>query len=87
MSRRAWDELSPEERAIFRTAARDSSRFMREQWQSWEQQSRQRAMNVGVTVIDAVDRKAFEAATAPLREEMRRDSRFGPLIKRIETLQ
>jgi tripartite ATP-independent transporter DctP family solute receptor len=82
MSRRAWDE-----RAIFRAAARESTRFMREQWLSCEQQSRQRAMNMGVTVIDAIDRKPFEAATAPLRDEMRRDQRFGPLIKRIESLQ
>ena len=87
MSRRAWDELAPDERAIFRDAARESTRYMREQWLSWEQQSRQRALNMGVTVIDKVDRKAGEAATAPLRNEMRMDSRFGPLIKRIESLQ
>ena len=87
MSRRAWEELAPDERTIFRGAARESSRYMREQWLSWEQQSRQRALNMGVTVIDKIDRKAFEAATAPLRNEMRMDLRFGPLIKRIESLQ
>jgi len=76
-----------EERAVFRGAARESTRYMREQWLNWEQQSRQRALNMGVTVIDAIDRKAFETATAPLRDEMRKDSRFGPLIKRIESLQ
>ena len=57
---------------------------MREQWLNWEQQSRKQALNAGVTVIDTIDRKAFEAATAPLRDDMRKDSRFGPLIKRIE---
>ena len=87
MSRRAWDELTSEDRAIFRAAARDSTRFMREQWLSWEQRSRKQAMNAGVTVIDAIDRKAFAAATAPLRDEMRKDSRFGALIKRIEAQQ
>ena len=87
MSRRAWDELLPDERAIFRGAARESTRYMREQWLTWEQQSRKQAIDSGVTVIDKIDRKAFEAATAPLRDEMRKDSRFGPLIKRIEVLQ
>ena len=87
MSRRAWDELLPDERAIFHDAARESTRYMREQWQAWEQQSRQRAVEMGVTVTEKIDRKAFEAATAPLREEMRKDSRFGPLIKRIEAVQ
>jgi tripartite ATP-independent transporter DctP family solute receptor len=87
MSRRAWDELSSEDRTIFRAAARDSSRYMREQWLSWEQRSRKQAVSAGVTVIDNVDRKAFEAATAPLRNEMRKDSRFAPLIQRIEAEQ
>jgi tripartite ATP-independent transporter DctP family solute receptor len=87
MSRRAWDELLPDERTIFRDAARLSTRYMREQWDAWEKQSRQRAIDAGVTVTDKIDRKAFEAATAPLRDEMRKDSRFGPLIKRIEALQ
>jgi tripartite ATP-independent transporter DctP family solute receptor len=86
ISRRAWDELTAEDRAIFRAAARDSSRYMREQWQRWEQQSRKRAVEAGVTITEKIDRKAFEAATAPLRDEMRKDPKFGPLIKRIEGL-
>ena len=86
MSRRAWDELTSEDRAIFRGAARESSRYMREQWQRWEQQSRKRAMEAGVTITDTIDRKAFETATAPLRDDMRKDPKFGSLIKRIEGL-
>ena len=74
MSRRAWEELSADERAIFRGAARESTRYMREQWNTWEQQSRKQAMSAGVQVVDTIDRKAFEAATAPLRNEMRKDS-------------
>ena len=87
MSRRAWDELTDEDRTIFRAAARDSSRYMREQWLSWEERSRKQALGAGVTVIDTIDRKAFVAATAPLRDDMRKDSRFAPLIKRIEAVQ
>lgn len=84
MSRRAWDELTDEDRAIFRTAARDSARYMRDQWLGWVQRSRAQAISAGVTIVNDLDRKAFEAATAPLRDEMRKNSRFGPLIKRIE---
>jgi tripartite ATP-independent transporter DctP family solute receptor len=87
MSRRAWQELSESERTIFRTAARDSSRFMRQQWQSWEQRSRKQALEAGVTVIDDLDRKPFEDATRPLRDEMRANPRFGPLIARIQGTQ
>ena len=46
MSRRAWDELSPEDRAIFRAAARESTRYMREQW-----------LNVGAAVPQAGGRR------------------------------
>jgi TRAP-type C4-dicarboxylate transport system substrate-binding protein len=87
MSRRAWQELSEPERAIFRAAARESSRYMREQWQSFEQRSKQQALEAGVTVIDNLDRKPFEDATRALREEMRADPRFGALIARIQDVQ
>jgi tripartite ATP-independent transporter DctP family solute receptor len=87
MSRRAWDELSDADRAIFRTAARDSSRFMRAQWQSWEERSRTQAAEGGATIIDTFDRRSFEDATRPLREELRADPKFRPLIDRILAVQ
>jgi tripartite ATP-independent transporter DctP family solute receptor len=87
MSRRAWQELSDGDRAIFRAAARDSSRHMREQWQSWEEQSRKQAAEAGVTIIESFDRKPFEDATRSLREKMRADPKFGPLIERILATQ
>jgi tripartite ATP-independent transporter DctP family solute receptor len=84
MSRRAWDELSPDDRTIFRRAARESGRYMRDQWRNWEQRSRKQAVDAGVTVIDAIDRGAFETATAPLRDQMRADPKLAPLLRRIE---
>jgi len=87
MSRRAWQELSDADRAIFRGAARDSSRYMRAQWQSWEERSKKQAADAGVTIIDKFDRKPFEDATRPLRDEMRADPKFGPLIDRILAVQ
>ncbi|HWF96972.1 MAG TPA: TRAP transporter substrate-binding protein [Xanthobacteraceae bacterium] len=87
MSRRAWQELSDADRVIFRGAARDSSRYMRAQWQSWEERSKQQAADAGVTIIDKFDRKPFEDATRPLRDEMRGDPKFGPLIDRILAAQ
>jgi tripartite ATP-independent transporter DctP family solute receptor len=87
MSRRAWQELSDPDRAIFRDAARESSRYMRQQWQSWEEQSRKQAVEGGTTIIEHIDRKPFEDATRPLRGEMRADPRFGPLIERIQAVQ
>jgi tripartite ATP-independent transporter DctP family solute receptor len=87
MSGRAWQELSDADRAIFRGAARDSSRYMRAQWQSWEERSKKEAADAGVTIIDKFDRKPFEDATRPLRDEMRADPKFRPLIDRILAAQ
>lgn len=87
MSQRAWQELSPEDRAIFRTAARDSSKYMRGHWQRWEERSRKQAEEAGVTIISAIDRKPFEDATKPLRDGLRADPRFRSLIERIEAVQ
>jgi tripartite ATP-independent transporter DctP family solute receptor len=87
MNRRVWQELSPEDQQIFRQAARDSSRYMRASWQSWEQRSRKQAKEEGVTVIDTIDRKAFENATQSLRDEVRADPTLRPLIDRIEAVR
>ncbi|MGH8637594.1 MAG: TRAP transporter substrate-binding protein, partial [Burkholderiales bacterium] len=84
MSRRAWDELSSDDRTIFRAAARESANYMRKQWTILEQRTRKQAMKSGITITDTIDRKAFEAATKPLREELRADPKLGPLIRRIE---
>src|SRR5262245_11483726 len=85
MSQRAWGDLSAEDRRIFRDAAKQSSRFMREQWRNWEQRSEKEAIESGVTVFNTIDRKPFEDATKPLRDALRADPAFRPLIERIDT--
>jgi tripartite ATP-independent transporter DctP family solute receptor len=78
MSRRAWQELSEGDRMIFRAAARDSSRHMREQWLGWEERSKKQAVDGGATVIDNFDRRAFEEATRPRQPQVRTVDRADP---------
>ena len=87
MSRRAWADLSPEDRVIFRAAAKESAKYMRTQWQSWEEQSRRQALEGGVTVINDIDRKDFEEATKFLIDQARADPKLRPLIDRIRAVQ
>lgn len=87
MNRRAWQDLSPDDQAIFRAAARESSKYMRATWQSWEERSRKQAEEAGATIFDSVDRKPFEDATRALRREMHADPKLGPLIDRIEAVR
>jgi tripartite ATP-independent transporter DctP family solute receptor len=83
MSRKAWDSLSPEDRAIFREAALQSSHFMRARWRDLEEQSRRQAESAGVTIVTDFDRKPFEAAMAPIYAKVQRDPAAAQLIERI----
>ena len=86
MSRTAWDNLSPEDQNIFRAAARESGRYMRGQWQAWEQRSREEALAEGVEVTTDFDRAAMVAAVAPVYEEAQKDPALAKLIERIKAV-
>jgi tripartite ATP-independent transporter DctP family solute receptor len=87
MSEKAWGSLSPEDQQIFREAARESSRFMREQWRLWEERSKREAQLGGVTVAEDVDRNAFERAMSGIYDRFLTDPKIKSLVDRIrETL-
>ena len=83
MSQKAWESLSAEDRKIFRDAAIQSSRFMREKWKDLEERSRRQAEGAGVTIITDFDRKPFEAAMAGIYAKAQRDPAAAELIERI----
>lgn len=83
MSSKAWASLSDEDRRIFREAALQSSRFMRERWRDLEEKSRRQAQSAGVTIVTDFDRNPFEAAMIPIYEKVRRDPAAAALIERI----
>jgi tripartite ATP-independent transporter DctP family solute receptor len=87
MSQKAWDSLSPDDRKIFREAAKRSSQFMREKWKDLEDQSRAQAKAVGVTIVSDFDRKPFEAAMAGIYSKAQRDPAAALLIERIRKVE
>jgi len=87
MSLKAWQSLSPDDQNLFREAARESSRFMREKWRDLEDRSRQQAEAAGVTIIRDFDRKPFEAAMTGLYEKVERDPAAARLIERIRQVE
>ena len=82
-SRRRAASLSAEDQSVFRDAARQSSRFMRERWKDLEEQSRRQAETAGVTIVSDFDRKPFEAAMDGIYAKTRRDPAAAALIERI----
>ncbi len=87
MSMRAWESLSPEDRKIFRDAARESSRYMRQKWQALERESEEEARAAGTQVISKFDRKPFEAAMKGVYASASRDPTIKRLIERIQQVQ
>ena len=87
MSLRAWESLSPEDREIFRDAARKSSMFMRELWSGLEERSRQQARAAGNTIIAEFDRKPFETAMGTIYAKTVTDPDLRQLIERIRQVQ
>lgn len=86
MSRRAWGELTPEDRAIFREAAHASRAYMRERWLAWEDANRDRAVQSGSVVTAEFDRPAFEAAVRAVRSKYLADAEVGAVADLIEAV-
>jgi tripartite ATP-independent transporter DctP family solute receptor len=87
MSQKAWASLSAEDRKIFRAAAIQSSRFMRQKWKDLEERSRQQASAAGVTIVTDFDREPFEAAMTGIYQKAERDPAAAALIERIRKVE
>ncbi|MEA2857850.1 MAG: hypothetical protein QOH98_2171 [Methylobacteriaceae bacterium] len=87
MSKKAWDGLAPDDRAIFKDVARESAKFMRRQWEAWEDQARNVAEGAGVTVISDFDRTPFIEATKPIYGRVLTDQASRDLVDRIRRVQ
>jgi tripartite ATP-independent transporter DctP family solute receptor len=87
ISLKAWQSLPAEDRTIFREAAIESSRFMRERWKDLEARSRRQAEAAGVVIVADFDRKPFEAAMAGIYAKAQRNPAAAELIERIRKVE
>lgn len=83
MSRKAWDGLSAEDRALVREAAVASRTYMRARWELWEAESRGKAASTAI-IETAFDRPAFVAATQAVRDRYLADPELKALAARID---
>ncbi|WP_417830139.1 TRAP transporter substrate-binding protein [Thalassospira sp.] len=66
MSKRTWDELSPEDQAIVQEAATNSVALQRKLWAEREEQSMKKVIEAGVKVNEIADKAPFQAAMEPV---------------------
>lgn len=86
MSKRAWDKLSDADKAIFRSAAKDSVAKMRELWEAREKAS-EAAVKAKGAMITEVDKKPFIDAMKPVYDKYVPDAKLKDLLGRIQAVQ
>jgi TRAP-type C4-dicarboxylate transport system substrate-binding protein len=87
MSRKAWDSLEPEDQKIFRAAAEESSRFMRQQWKTWEERARDQARKAGTVIITEFAKKPFMDAMSDIYRDALADPKLSQLVDRIREVK
>ncbi|HEY0834037.1 MAG TPA: TRAP transporter substrate-binding protein [Azospirillum sp.] len=87
MSKKAWDGLPAEDRALFRAAARESALYMRALWADAERASEAAARAAGVEVVEVPDREPFRRAMLPVYDRFIRDAGLKDLVRRIQAVE
>jgi len=84
-SKRVWDELSREDQALIRSAARESVIHMRKLWDGYEATSRKTVETAGGEIVADVDRKSFADALVPLYPTMIAEPKLRDMVRRIQS--
>lgn len=83
MSKAAWDKLTPEDQAIFKQAAIDSSAKQFELWDAQVAASRAKVEAAG-SVINTPDKQPFIDAMKPVYDKYVTDPKLQDLVARIQ---
>jgi tripartite ATP-independent transporter DctP family solute receptor len=87
MSKLSWDKLSPEDQAVIRQAAKDSTPKMREFWVAREKASEEKVRAAGAQVVTDIDKAPFIAAMAPVYEKHVTSPALKDLVARIQATE
>lgn len=69
MSKAAWDKLSPEDQAIIKEAALESTEYQREEWAAYEKVAEEAIRAAGVTITEVTDPKPWQDAAKSVIDE------------------
>ena len=86
ISKAVWDTLTPEDQAIFRTAAKDSVLKQYELWDAQVKASRALVEAAGST-ITTPDKQAFIDAMKPVYDKHVTDPKLKDLVARIQATE
>jgi tripartite ATP-independent transporter DctP family solute receptor len=86
MSKTAWDNLTPEDQAIFKQAARESAEKQWELWDAFVIQSRAKVEAAG-TMVTNPDKQPFIDAMKPVYDKYVTDPALQDLVARIQATE
>lgn len=84
MSKSTWDNLSPEDQEVLRTAAQNSAELQRKLWADQVKASEEKVMEAGAEIIKDIDTTAFSEAMTPVYEKYATTPEAQDLVKRIQ---
>jgi TRAP-type C4-dicarboxylate transport system substrate-binding protein len=80
-SKRTWDTLSMEDKALLRTLSREAQMEQRKLWDDYVGVAETKLKAAGIQFVTA-DKKAFYDATQPIRDKY--GAKYAALLKRIQ---
>ena len=81
-SRKTWDTLSKDDRALIQKSAREAQAEERVLWEAYEKQAMDKARAGGVQIVETIDKQPFQDAVKPVWDKY--GPRFAELIKRVQ---
>ena len=87
MSKKSWDNLTPEDQQVIRAAAKESVAKMRELWEAREAESEAVVTSAGVEVIKDIDKTPFVEAMKPVYEKYVDSDKLKDLVARIQATE
>lgn len=86
ISKHVWDHLTPQQQAWLQQAADESAVYQKEIWRVSTEESLRAVQEAGVEIIYP-EREPFFERVQPLYDRFRQDSRVGPLIDKILSVE
>jgi tripartite ATP-independent transporter DctP family solute receptor len=87
MSKKIWDSMSKDDRALLKKVAREAQLDERKLWDAYEKQAMDKAKAAGIQIIQvsAADKKAFQDAVKPVWDKY--GPKYAATVKRIQDTQ
>jgi TRAP-type C4-dicarboxylate transport system substrate-binding protein len=83
-SRKTWDTLSADDRALLRKLSAEAQAEERVLWNAYESEAMDKARAAGIQIVETIDKKPFRDAVKPVWDKY--GPRFAAMIARIQAV-